>query len=78
MGAREALTFLTPEEVRRITGKKYAPAQRRVLMERGIRFTPDGDGKPVVMRAHVERRLLGYVETTEAGPAPDFSVFPAV
>lgn len=30
------------------------------------------------MRAAIEKKLLGDVQTPEPGPSPDFSVFPKV
>jgi len=71
-------TFLTVAEIRRLTKRVKKDAQIRVLKVRRIRYTEDGDGYPVVMRAAVERKLLGDAVTPEPGPAPDFSIFPVV
>jgi len=70
--------FLTAAEIRRLTKRKKRDAQIRVLKARRIRYTEDGDGRPVVLRAAVERKLLGHAEAPEPGPSPDFSVFPVV
>lgn len=40
--------FLTPKQLERLTGRKYARVQIRVLMERKIPFTLDADDNPVV------------------------------
>lgn len=69
--------FLTAEELRQLTGKRYAPAQRRVLQNRRIRFTEDARGRPIVLRATIEKKLLGEaLSAPEQRTAPDFSVFP--
>jgi hypothetical protein len=70
--------YLTPPELRRLTGKTYAPAQQRVLKKRSIRFIPDDAGRPVVLRAAVEGMLLGEHQVKASGRAPDFSAFPSV
>jgi hypothetical protein len=61
-----------------LTGRSYAPAQKRVLDRRGIKYTEDGDGRPVVLWATVERLHLGKPVTPAPSPvpAPDFSAFP--
>lgn len=68
--------FLTPADIVRLTGKKYAPAQKRVLRDRRIRFAEDAFGRPVVLRATVERKLLGDAVTETPAKRPDFSGFP--
>lgn len=68
--------FLSHDELRELTGKRYAPAQKRVLKGQGIRFTEDGMGRPIVLRAAVERRLMGGAATPEPEASPDFSAFP--
>lgn len=70
--------FLDPADIERLTGKKYAPAQKRALDKRGIRYTEDAHGRPVVLRASVERKILGRAETPEPAAGPDFSAFPRV
>jgi hypothetical protein len=53
---RDADTYLTEAEIQRLTGRKYAKVQARVLARQGWQFTLDGDGKPLVLRrAHDER-----------------------
>ena len=46
--------FLTRQEVVTLTGRKIKRTQIRVLRKRGIRFTLDDDGWPVVTWAAVE------------------------
>lgn len=75
---RDVDTFLTIAEVKRLTGRTYAPAQRRVLERRKIPFEPDAKGRPVILRAVIERRQLGKAISPEPGWTPDFSAFPAV
>lgn len=75
---RDVETFLTRAELQRLTGKTYAPAQRRVLDARKIRYEEDAKRRPIVLRAVIERRQLGKATAPEPGRTPDFSAFPAV
>lgn len=75
---RDAETFLTRHELARLTGKVYAPAQKRVLDARKIRYEQDHKGRPIVLRAAIERKLLGKAESPEPRKGPDFSAFPSV
>jgi hypothetical protein len=74
----EPETFLSKEEVKRLTDKTYAPAQRRVLDARKIPYDQDDKGRPIILRAVLERRQLGKAVTAEPVRGPDFSAFPAV
>ena len=65
--------FLTPAEVKDLTGRTYFAAQRAVLKERGIRFIVDGDGRPKVLRASIEHKLNGKFEA--ATSEPNFKMF---
>lgn len=71
-------TFLTRPEIVTLTGRKYAPAQKRVLLKRKIRFSEDDFGRPIVLRAAIEAKLLGNIQTDQPLPGPDFTVFPKV
>lgn len=46
--------FLTRQEVEHLTKRKTRPKQIAILRRRGIRFTLDGNGWPVVTWAAVE------------------------
>ncbi len=70
--------FLSKKAVERLTGKTYAPAQRRVLDSRKIPYDQDAKGRPIILRAVNERRQLGKAVTAEPARGPDFSAFPAV
>ena len=50
--------FLTPDELATLTGRKRASAQLRWLSGNGLRFIVGADGRPRVLRAEVEGRLL--------------------
>ena len=63
MNARDADTYLTEAEIERLTGRQYAKVQAKVLADRGWTFEPDGDGKPLVLRAYHDRRM-GMVQET--------------
>ena len=56
-------TFLTGEEVRRLTGRSRRALQAAALRASGIPFTVDALGWPVVVRAAVVGRVA-------AAPAP--------
>lgn len=51
--------FLSPQEIEQLTGKKRPSAQVRWLRDRGYKIEVNGLGRPVVMVAEVNRRLLG-------------------
>ena len=70
--------FLTPDELRELTGRKLASAQRRWLAANGIEARRRADGKVVVAREHVLEQL-GVRGTVQARPAwePDWSAFDA-
>lgn len=51
--------FLTAEEVAQLTGIKVPGYQCRWLEKRGYRFERASNGRPVVLRSHVESRLSG-------------------
>lgn len=68
--------FLSPEELRRLTGKKKKDAQIRALKRKGYRFGEDDDGHPLVLCADVERKISGKATSPEPRSGPDFSTFP--
>lgn len=74
----DAEIFLTIAEVKRLTGRSYAPAQKRVLDKRKIAYDQDDAGRPIVLRAAIERRQLGKAISREPSRGPDFSAFPSV
>lgn len=61
--------FLTPEELRLITGRTQPAAQCKVLQAKGYVFEPGPCG-PLVLRSYVERRLGGEAQTRASGPDP--------
>lgn len=48
---------LTPAELQELTGKRRADAQRRALDRMGLRYAVRPDGRPTVLRSHVEEKL---------------------
>lgn len=67
--SRDEETYLTIAEIERLTGRIYAPAQRRVLALNGWTFVPDGDGLPLVLRAvHDQRFGLDRKAAKRRGP----------
>ena len=56
-------TFITPEETEELTGYVRRPAQTRWLERHGFSFTITRSGRPIVLRAEMERHLLGNGQT---------------
>jgi len=50
---------LTPEEIQEITGRTRKDAQIRQLRYMRLNFKVNGDGRPIVLRAHYERVMDG-------------------
>lgn len=65
---RDENTYLTKAEIRRLTGRKYAKAQCRVLAERKWTFEPDGDGHPLILRSVHDARLGEKRQQKPRGP----------
>lgn len=53
--------FLSPEELKDMTGYVRFADQRRWLTDRAWTFEVSGTGRPVVSRAYAENRLGGAV-----------------
>lgn len=52
-----SLDFLTPAEIRKVTGKVKKSAQMRALRQLGYTARPDANGEPLVLRAHAEAKF---------------------
>jgi hypothetical protein len=57
--------FLTPEEVKELTGYQAAAWQAKWLKSNGFPFEIGGDKRLKVLRATVVSRLGGVVENTD-------------
>jgi hypothetical protein len=44
------LTFLTPQDVIRLTGRRKYKAQQKKLRQLGIRFQPAANGEPLILK----------------------------
>ena len=64
--------FLTPAELAELTGYKLPGAQVRALRAMGIEHRIRPDGRPIVLRAHVEA-MLGAPERPVVAAEPDWS-----
>lgn len=62
--------FLTPMELRELTGYQKPALQRRWLVEHGYRFDVRADGRAVVLTAAIEHKLAGR---PSSGTKPDWS-----
>lgn len=50
-------TYLRPDELERLTGRKYGKAQAKKLAVLGWTFEMSGDGKVLVLRAYHDQRM---------------------
>lgn len=57
--------FLSPDELRDLTGYKMRAGQRRWLTDHGWKFEVNRLGFPKVLRAELERRMLGAGQKKE-------------
>ena len=64
--------FLTADELRQLTGRARSAAQIAALKRGGYRYTVNSLGRPIVLRAHVERRLDGARSGPDTRTSPDF------
>ena len=60
--------FLTPDELRVLTGRQHADAQRAALDRMGLKYVLNADGRPKVSRAAVDA-LLGVRPTPVRKPS---------
>ncbi len=67
-----ARLFLTPEELRELTGRAWRKDQIAWLKAKGYKHEINALGRIVVARAHVEGKLGAG---TPPAPEPDFTVF---
>ncbi len=66
--------FLTPEELEQLTGRVRKGAQIEALRAMGIMHTIRPDGRPLVLRAHIEAMMGGKTESNEEySVEPDWS-----
>ncbi len=62
--------YLTPSEIERLTGRKYAKVQRKVLAARGWKFELDADGRPLLLRELHDQRLGVRASTAKRARGP--------
>jgi hypothetical protein len=62
--------FLTPEELRALTGRARAQDQIAVLRAQGVAFLTNASKKPVVTRAAVEGRAQAATVAPSWTPKP--------
>jgi hypothetical protein len=65
--------FLTPEEIRELTGYQRHADQRAWLEKRGWKFEVNAAGRPIVLRTYASERLGGDIEQKKT-KGPNFSV----
>lgn len=73
------LEFLTPAQLIRITKRRKPKAQLKVLRARKYAVDIDGDGRPLVLRAHVEAKfgIAASGEPRRKATKPDWSYLDA-
>ena len=55
-------TFLTPDEINRLTGRKWKAKQLEFLRANGIPFTVNARKEPIILRSAIESRATGQTE----------------
>lgn len=60
--------FLTPDDIADLTDRKRAPEQIRWLQDHGYRYDVGASGRPKVLLAEVENRLLSDGKTKAKMP----------
>lgn len=63
--------FLTPDQLVELTDRKRPKDQIAWLGQHGFRFELSAAGRPKVLLAEVERRMLGNVRTRTSSPKLD-------
>lgn len=64
--------FLSPDEVKDLTGYTRHADQRRWLRDRGWTFEENANGRPIVLRTYAETRL-GGTTVKPAEKRPNFA-----
>lgn len=59
-------TFLSPEEIKELTGRSYIKLQIEALSKMGLPYFVNGIGRPVVTRSAVEGRNSGVAPQKKA------------
>jgi hypothetical protein len=65
--------FLTPDEIRELTGYQRHADQRAWLTRHGWKFEENAAGRPIVLRYYAEQRL-GDDQKSKKSNGPNFSV----
>jgi hypothetical protein len=65
--------FLTEDELVRLTGRHQTAAQIRQLEKRGYVYDLDADGRILVTKEHVLRKLDNRAANDDKIAVPDFS-----
>ena len=60
--------FLTPGEIKELTGYKLGAKQAKWLREHRWAYEVGADGRPKVLRAHLMQRMGGKVERPDDEP----------
>ena len=68
-------TFLTPDELRELTGSTWRSRQIEWMMDNRWTYVLTRDGRPVILRAYAEKKL-GMKETKALRWKPNLSAIP--
>lgn len=68
--SHDAETYLTEDEIARLTGRRYPKYQRKVLAEGQWKFEVDADGRPLVLRQLHDERLGAKMSTAKRARGP--------
>jgi hypothetical protein len=65
-------TFLSPDEIRELTGYAKTAQQIEALRRMSVRYEINGRGKPVIARAWLEGRIERNVQVRKTKWEPEF------
>ncbi|RFA31314.1 hypothetical protein CAI21_01410 [Alkalilimnicola ehrlichii] len=60
--------FLSDDELYQLTARKRQSAQIRWLERNGVKFTLNAEGRPRILRSHIEKVLGGDARPTRTQP----------
>lgn len=72
MSEINASEYLTPDEVRQLTGSTWKSRQRKHLDKLGYPYETAADGSPLVSRWYARNRACGVQVAMPSGPRLEF------
>lgn len=69
--------FLNPDEIKQLTGKMRSDAQVRWLRTMGITHKINGNGDPIILKAHIEKVFDGSYAESKNKEEPNWNAINA-